>query len=543
MTNACAAQPRRAWRRNDAKVVPEMLATAVERWPDETFLHFDCQRLSYREFADIVERLGDRLARIGIGKGDIVCAIVQDKVATLAIWFAVNRIEALFVPLNTALRGESLRHQLADSGVDLVFASSGTIENVRAASQDLDRIPVVVCDSVDDLLRVDLPDVRGAAQRRFEQDAGRTSPLPTDSCMILYTSGTTGPAKGCVISHAYACYAAETTADQLSITSDDVLYCALPLFHIFGSCGIVLCAMSRGAGIALVEHFSVSRFWEDIVDTGVTVASLVGSMATLIANAPPCEQEREAFGQLRIVIGVPITRPISNLWRERFGAGWVANIGYGLTEAGRVAPLPVGDHENLETCGRPMNFDVIILDDNGNECPTGVAGEIAIRPLLPGIMFDGYWGQPEHTLALMKDLWFRTGDVGRLDAQGCLQFIDRKKDCIRRRGENVSSYEVESVFSAHPDVVEAIAFPVPSALTDDEIMTALILRDGAKPDARAICEWAATRMPYYAVPRYILIVDDVPRGPTGKVLKAELRTAGVVEGTWDRMASDLILEK
>lgn len=523
-------------------MLPDILASAVDQWPDRTFLHGDSGTLSYAEFGAVVEQLARRLVGLGLQPGDVVCAIVRDKAATLAIWFAVNRAGALFVPLNTALRGESLRHQLSDSGAKIVIACPDKLSDLRNAIDDDSMIQVLVAEKMADLVATKAQVGDAAPPSRLPELEG----LATDfgaSTMILYTSGTTGPAKGCLISHAYASYVAQLTAEQLSITSSDVLYGALPLFHIFGSCGMALCAMSRGAGIVLIEHFSVSRFWRDIVYSGATVACVVGSMATLIANAPPCEHERQAFGQLRSVVGLPFTRQLSAIWKERFGAGWVGNMGYGLTEAGRVALVSVGDDDNLESCGRPGDFEIIILDDDDEECAVGKVGEIAIRPLRPGIMFDGYWGRPEHTLATMKGMWFHTGDMGRIDEKGYLHFVDRKKDCMRRGGENVSSHEVEVVFAAHPDVVEAAAFGVPSELSEEEIMVALILREDASGDTRSICEWAASRMPYFAVPRYIRIVNDLPRSPTGKVLKFELRDQGIVADTWDRLATDLVISR
>lgn len=520
----------------------DLLASAVGQWPDRTFLHTENGTISYAAFGDIVEQLALRLAGLGLKPGDIACAIVRDKAATLAIWFAVNRVGALFVPLNTALRGETLRHQLSDSGARILVTCPDKLADVRNAVEQGSELQVLIAETIEDLI----PAVRQAGDpapaARLPEFEG-TFGNPTSSTMILYTSGTTGPAKGCIVSHAYACYVAELTAKQLSVTTSDVLFGALPLFHIFGSCGVVLCAMSRGAGVVLIEHFSLSGFWRDVVRSGVTVACLVGSMATLIANAPPGEDERRAFGQLRIVVGLPFTKQLSKVWRDRFGAGWVGNLGYGLTEAGRVALMSIGDDENLETCGKAGDFEIIILNDNDEECAAGTAGEIAIRPLRPGIMFDGYWGKPEHTLATMKGMWFHTGDMGRIDEKGYLHFVDRKKDCIRRGGENVSSHEVEVVFADHPDVIEAIAYGVPSELSEEEVMVALLLREDADSDARAICEWAATRMPYYAVPRYIRFVSDLPRSSTGKVLKFELRDAGLVPDAWDRLTTDLVISR
>ncbi|GGF50413.1 ATP-dependent acyl-CoA ligase [Aliidongia dinghuensis] len=532
---------RRTWTRQNDDTIPGALAHAARAWPERLCIDYESKCFTYADFKAEVDSFAAGLDQCGVAPGDTVCVMIENKLLGVMLWFAVLSLGAVYVPLNTALKGEALRHQLTDSGSRFIVTQKEALQRIMDVL-DPAADALVISDGLDEFR----PDARlrdiGILKGRPER-APQRSAAPRDLAMILYTSGTTGPAKGCMVSHSYACYIGRAMVRQLAIESSDVVWSALPLFHVYGTCGVVLPAIFVGAKVALIPRFSVSNFWAEIERTGATIGSVVGSMGPLIANAPPSDAERRCFGRLRIVTGIPFSKEDCALWRERFGVGWVGNLGYGLTEAGRVAILDTKDEAALGSAGTPIDFDVRIFDDQDEECPAGQVGEIVLRPHRPGIMFDGYWRRPELTLATTRDLWFRTGDLGVFDTHGNLHFFDRKKDYMRRAGENISSYEVESVFLRHPAVVDVAAYGVPSELADEEVMLSVVLAPDGKITAQELCAWAADKMPYYCVPRYIEFRPDFPRTSTGKILKHELRAQALERSVWDRHGSDLALSK
>jgi crotonobetaine/carnitine-CoA ligase len=264
-------------------------------------------------------------------------------------------------------------------------------------------------------------------------------------------------------------------------------------------------------------------------------------MIPLIGGAPASEAERRCFGQVRVAFGIPFPADAIAQWRNRFGIQWVGGGGYGLTEAARISELTVTEDAAIAACGKPSSFDVRIFGADEEECAPGEPGEIVVRPLRPGIMFDGYWRRPAETLQAMRGLWFRTGDIGKFDQNGNLVFVDRKKDYIRCGGENVSSYEIETALRRHPAILDVAAYAVPSALAEDEIKISVILKPDSTLTERELCLWAIDRRPYFCVPHYVEIHQDFPRSPTGKVLKYVLKKAGVNNTTWVRANSGITL--
>jgi crotonobetaine/carnitine-CoA ligase len=260
-------------------------------------------------------------------------------------------------------------------------------------------------------------------------------------------------------------------------------------------------------------------------------------MIPLIGGAPANEAERRCFGRVRVAFGIPFTADAIAQWRKRFAVQWAGGGGYGLTEAAKISELTVAEEAAGAACGKPCSFEVRIFGANDEECAPGQPGEIVVRPLRPGIMFDGYWRRPADTLQAMRDLWFHTGDIGKFDQNGNLVFVDRKKDYIRCGGENISSYEIETALRRHPAILDVAAYAVPSALAEDEVKVSVILKPDSAITAGQLCLWAIERLPYFCVPHYIEIHQDFPRSPTGKVLKYLLKEAGVTARSWVRASS------
>jgi crotonobetaine/carnitine-CoA ligase len=369
-------------------------------------------------------------------------------------------------------------------------------------------------------------------------------PKPADLACLIYTSGTTGPSKGCMISYNFMCNLARLQLRAGPANENDVTITPLPLFHMNALCVSIIASIMVGARAAILPRFSVSNFWQEVERSGATIASILGGMGGLLAQAPDNEAMKRCFGQIHTARGNPYTEETKKIWRERFGTKLVGGNGYGLTEACVITSLPAGEYAAPGSSGKRIaDFDVRIVDDNDFEVPTGTAGEIVVRPLRPDIMFQGYWRRPEDTQKLMRNMWFHSGDIGKFDEEGFFYFVDRKKDYLRRRGENISSFEMEAAFAVHPALSEVAVHAVPSDKGEDDVKVTAVLHEGADLQPEALFQWATESVPYYALPRYIEFRTSLPKNPQGRVLKYQLRDEGKTAGTWDLEASDIKVAK
>jgi len=367
---------------------------------------------------------------------------------------------------------------------------------------------------------------------------------PGDLSTLIYTSGTTGPSKGCMISHNYFCNNARQILQRENRTKDTVNWTPLPIFHMNALAGSVLSSMMVGSRVAISRRFSVSRFWPEIERSGATVVNLLGSMIAFIADAEENETAKRCFGQIRAVRSSPFSPELQKKWKERFGVTYAGSNSYGLTEAARVTSLADGEFAPAGSSGRVNDdFDVRIFDEDDNEVPPGSPGEIVIRPRRPHVMFEGYWRRPEATLAIMRNMWLHSGDVGKIDEDGFFYFVDRKKDYLRRRGENISSHEVETALKAHPAIADLAVHAVFAEDAEDDVKVTAMLKQGVRLSEEEFCRWSIDHLPYFAIPRYFEFRPDLPRSPTGKVLKYMLRDDGCTATTWDREKADIQIAK
>lgn len=530
------------WSSEGQETVNELLEHAISLWPDRPYLENGGVVHTYAEVADAAAVLATGLASLGVKRGDRVVMLLDNSVECAHVWFAVNWLGAIWVPLNTANKGEFLRHQIDNSGAAVVITESRFVERLLGVS---DRIPEVTTVITREPIEDEIP----WRHLTLTELAGRAATLdrvpiaavePGDLAMFIYTSGTTGPSKGCMISHNYVCNLARQYLIGTGRTSDEVAWTALPLFHMNAASTAVLSTLMIGSRVFLATRFSVSGFWQEIEQSGARIATLLGAMLSMVANAPENDAEKRCFNQLRVVRGAPFPASLQEQWKQRFGGQIFGSNAFGLTEASLVTLAEASETPPPGSAGRRgPDFDVRIVDAQDREVPTGETGEIVVRPRRPNIMFSGYWRQPEATLAVMNNLWFHTGDLGYFDSEDWLYFADRKKDYLRRRGENISSYELESTFQQHPAVRECAVHAVPSELTEDEVKLTVTLIEGASTTPYELCEWSLDRVPYFAVPRYVEIRAELPKNALGKILKFELRDQGVTAGTWDREASGL----
>jgi carnitine-CoA ligase len=483
------------------------------------------------------------LAALGVQAGDRVATLLDNSLDAVLIWLGANLLGAVEVPVNAAYRGEFLRHQLADAGAAVVVteaALAGRVADVAAGLPDLRHL--VVRGEGEGAA---LP---GVSVHRLAELDGAGPPSapaavsPSDLAMLVYTSGTTGPSKGCMLSHRYVVDAGRRLAHVLGMDAGSVLYTPNPLFHVNAKFIAVVGTLITGGRAAIDTRFSVSRFWGEVNRTGATIASLIGAMIPLVAQAPESDEER-ANKTLRAVFGAPFTPALIDTYRDRFGIRCLYSV-YGLTEAAPLTSLPPDEDGPPGSAGRPdPAFEVRIVDDDDRELPAGEVGEVVARPRHPGAMFDGYWGRPADTLAATRNLWFHTGDLGRIDDDGYFFFVDRKKDYLRCRGENISSFELERAFMAHPAVAEVAVHAVPSALGEDDLKVTAVLRAGVALNEEELVRWCLDKLPYFAVPRYVEFRPELPKNPVQRVLKYQLRSEGVTPATWDRQASGIVVQR
>jgi crotonobetaine/carnitine-CoA ligase len=372
---------------------------------------------------------------------------------------------------------------------------------------------------------------------------------PGDLATFIYTGGTTGPSKGCMLSHSYHGSLARQIGVCWRRTADDVVWTPLPLFHFNAIVTAVLGPLIYGGRSAIYRRFSVSNFWPEMNRVGATVTSTLGTMAYLLANdidrpEQPLSGAPEANTSLRLIGAAPLPVEIDSKLKERFGVATFSGA-YGVTEASLISWQPVGV-ENKPNAAGVINdeyFDVRIFDDDDNELPRGADGEIVIRPKRPHTMFEGYWGRPEATVATSRNWWYHTGDIGRIDDESYLFFVDRKADYLRRRGENISSFEVERILMRHPALADVAVHAVPSELTEDDLkITATVREDGVVSEAE-LFRWCIEELPYFALPRYIELRAELPRSPVGRVLKRELRDEPRAAAWWDADTSGITYDK
>ncbi|ODP38424.1 AMP-binding protein [Sphingomonas turrisvirgatae] len=534
-----------AWLPGKLTTIVDVFERALDRrGPDFEFLDFSGTTYTLGALDIRSTQLAHGLRAAGALPGHCVTSVLDNCVEQILLLLACAKIGAIHVPLNTAYKGEYLRHQVSDSGAVVLVAEKEYVERMIQIEGGIPEARVL-------LVKGDMPaaaavrlDVRPLSSAFVDT----TEPTgfavkPADLSMLIYTAGTTGPSKGCMISQNYACNMARQIGEAMLYNEDDVVWTPLPGFHMNQYTATILPALMAGCKAAVYPRFSVSRFWGEIERTGATVVQILSSMITLIADAADDPAAERYKGKLRLLAGTPIPEVYQNKWKDRFGVKYTAQICFGLTECALVTSVPIDVERPANSSGTHNDdFDVRIVDENDNEVPAGQSGEIIIRPKRPHVMFEGYWRRPEATAALLRNCWFHTGDIGMFDEQGWFYFVDRKKDYLRRRGENISSMEMEGVFRLHPQINEVAVHAVFADMEDDVKVTCTLVEDATLTEEE-LCRWSVDNLPYFAVPRFIEFRAALPKNPVGRVLKYELRDEGITQTTWDREKSQFELVK
>ena len=509
--------------------------------PDAPFLRLaDGAEISYAAMRDSVVKMAAGLARLGVTQGDTVTVWLPNSVDMIRVWFAINWLGATYVPINVAYRGNLLAHVIANAGSRVIVASPDLVHRLA----DVDRAELTTCVTIGGdveagLAISGLDILPGAAA--LTGDPATLPPLqrpiePWDVQSIIYTSGTTGPSKGVISTYAHLFHMSGREAWPTVDGTDTFLFYG-PLFHVGGTLPVVA-MLNRGGVVGMAGDFVTDRFWDHVRATQATVTILLGVMTTFVAKAPPSPQDREH--SLRKVVMIPLDENW-RAFRERFGTE-VTTL-FNMTEIN--VPIVSGPSPaKAGTCGRPRaGVEVRIVDDHDREVGPGEVGELILRTDAPWALNSGYFKNPEATAQAWRNGWFHTGDAFRRDADGNYFFVDRKKDALRRRGENISSFEVESELLAHPQIREAAVIGVPSEFGEDEVMAIIAPVEGAQIDMEELTAFLTRRLPHFMTPRYIRVMSELPRTPTQKVEKYILREQGLTDDAWDREAAGIRLKR
>ncbi|HET7073862.1 MAG TPA: AMP-binding protein [Mycobacterium sp.] len=507
----------------DRFTVPAVLDRRAAQHPDLVMMSIAGVDVTFEQMRRRSAAAATMLADLGVGRGDCVALFTATCPEWVYFWLGAARIGAVSAAVNAANKGEFLLHTLRLARAKVIVTDADRRPRVDEVADALETLTDIVMqdDSLTSALNLggDCPPADGQGGA-------------ADVGALFYTSGTTGPSKAVATTWHYLFTVAATVASAWEFRPGEVLWTAMPLFHL-SAAPSVLAPMLVGATTVLAKAFHPTQVWDDIRTCGAIGFAGAGAMVSMLQNLPA--DPRDARLPLRFISAAPIDASSYRDIEKRYDCRIVTM--YGMTEAFPIAVKGVADEGVPGTSGRPNpNFEVRIVDERGDPLPAGTVGEIACRPRYPHVMSEGYISQGPRVDPHQD--WFRTGDLGRLDTDERgyqnLTYVDRIKDSLRRRGENVSSVEVESVVMRHPAVAEAAAVGVPSELGEDDILLVVILRPGATLDCAELLDFCAARMPYFWVPRFVEAVDELPKNGIGRIRKDLLRARGVSAAAWDR---------
>lgn len=478
-----------------------------------------------------MNQLANGLTELGLGKGDRLALMLPNCLEFMDAWFAASRIGAVEVPVNTAYVGGFLAHVLNNSESTMMVAHVSFLAALESVMSRLEHLQTVLLvgdrEGAQELSRVRAIPFEDA----FSEDSGTPAVevMPADLMAIMYTSGTTGASKGVTISHQYFCLMAQDNCRYRRLAEEDVVYTCLPLFHGNAQGLSTLPALYMGGTLALGERFSASNFWDELESCGATHFNSIGAMINILWRQPPSPKEKRH--RARLCFAVPVPREALLGSEERWGVKLLE--GYGLTESNIVAYQP-WDAPRPGSFGKPIpEYEVAIVDDQDEAVGVGVIGEVVTRPRRPYSMMSGYFNMPDRTAEAYRNLWFHTGDYAQRDEDGYYFFVDRKKDAIRRRGENISSAELEAAVQRHPAIAECAVVAIPAELGEDDVKLCAVTRAGLSVTPEALHAWCRAELPRFMVPRYIELMDALPKTPTARVEKYRLRQQALNAATWD----------
>jgi crotonobetaine/carnitine-CoA ligase len=520
----------------------EFLAAAVNRNPDKTFLEIAGESITYWQFWQRVEATAGLFRGLGVTSGERVCLFLPNCPEFLYCWFGLSLLGAISVPVNTAYKRDEMAYILNDAGAKGLVTHQTLLPVAQAAAELAPslEIKLLVGTGEGDPTWPDFGEALGAAPPLDS----KPEVAPQDISMLVYTSGTTGNPKGVQVTHLMYVSAGQGFAHWTEAVEEERFFTCLPFFHANSQYYSTMGTLGAGATLIVADRFSASRFWDQVRAARATVVNFIGMMMPVLSKQPESPSDRD--NQVRLFYGSPALAPdFLEAFQERFGTDII--VGFGMTETCYGAIEVIGETRRANSSGQPRQHpdrrfenEIRLADDAGQPVPLGSVGEITIKN--PALM-PGYWRNEEQSRLALREGWLHTGDLAWLDDEGFLYFVDRKKDVIRRRGENISSQEVEDVIKRHATVLDCAVIAVPSELGEDEVKAYLTPRPGAVIDPEEIIYWCADNLAYFKVPRYLEIREEMPRTPSLRVRKDVLRQEreNILEGCFDREAAGIQL--
>ena len=529
-------------------VLPKVLKEQSEKNGAKDFLQFSYNNpLTYSEVNTFANQIANSLNKLGVEKGEKVSVYMPNSLELCLSWFGILKNGSVMVPINTAYVMDFLQYIIESSDSKIIIIAEEYMDRLKNIEDRIPLIENIIVWPREEKGSLDLMDYKGKAKtyswKEFVESGDKNEPdveiTHLDHARLMYTSGTTGRSKGVVRPCAADYSSAMNYSLIMDITPDDVVFTCLPLFHSNAMVMGVYPAMIQGAKVVVEEKYSASNFWKWMKDFKITKFNLVGVMSYFMWNAPVVPEEKEH--EVKLVLGSPAPHDIIEDFMERFGIKFME--GYGLTEVGQCTFMRPGEPFRIGSCGKESpGYEIKIVNpDTDEELPPDTPGELVLRPRIPNICLHYYHKMPEKTVSDFRNFWFHTGDLCRKDDDGYIFFMDRVKDYIRRRGENISSFEVENMVSSHPKINEAAAIAVKvdeeGRYSEDEVMIVIVKEEGKNLDPKEIIEFLKPIMPKFMIPRFIKFRKSLPKTPTNRVQKAKLREEGVTADTWDSLNS------
>jgi len=515
--------------------IGELLRVRSAEAPHKVCIAMDGEIVTYADMDRRSDALAASLALLGLGPGDRIAVLAPNRLELVELFYAIAKSGSVQVPLNPYLKGDFLLHQLRQSKSRILVtdaAGRAAVEPLVAALPDLQTVVML-----DDAVAGETP-----YTTLFETDARppTVQVRPADLMSILYTSGTTGLPKGCLASHGYYCRSARVTGNALEVDNDDILFAAMPLFHAGGQFITITLPLLFGIPAYLQSTFSARNFLPQAQKVGATLVIAVPAMVNAVLATEPTPADRDHT--VRRIMSAPLSVQAQEAVRTRFGIDAWADV-LGQTECMPTAVTALSSTDRVaQSCGMAApDLEVALLDDEGFVIEGPGSGEVCVRPKAPYAMFDGYLDDPQATLDSFRGLWFHTGDCARRLPNGAFRYVDRMKDSLRRRGENISSFELEQAIVRHPAVVECAVHAVASPLGEDDVKVCIVTSSPVEPVE--LFAFFKNNLPYFAIPRFVDILDALPRNRMGKVMKHALRDAGNSSETWDFEALNLTVTR
>ena len=485
----------------EAQNIPELLGQRAAARPYKTFLisEVDKRQFTYREFESVVRRVAGMLAARGVRKGDVVSLLLPNSVEYVIAYFACWHLGALAGPINSLLKAQEIAYVISNSEAKVVLVASEFVTRIEAEN-------VIVFDDVEHVLA---------------EEVDSTQISSDDEAIIIYTSGTTGKSKGCLLTHGNVIANARQISSWLGFTEADRLLTIMPLFHMNAVSVTTMSALYSGGSTVVSPKFSASRFWQIISDYEITSFGSVATMLSmLLSTYPDGVPPGLKTDQLRFAMcgSAPVPAEVMKRFEETFNCLVVE--GYGLSESTcRSTFNPPDQRRRPGSCGLPIGNEMRVVDEEDHDVDDGELGEIVLRG---ENILKGYYKNPDATATAFRNGWFHTGDIGYRDADGFYYIVDRKSDMIIRGGENIYPREIDEVLYQHPNVAAAAAVGVPDDLYGEEVAAVIVLKDGVKTSAQEVIDFCKSRLADYKCPKTVHFVHDIPKGPTGKLLKREL---------------------